>query len=211
MTIDRIRELLHEASTDDSTAAALASALASALAARNCYDDEVTALEQSLAKLRSDLRAAESELAAYMAAFSTARAREAEREAARSEKAGGRPVTLDRIRDLLHEADTAKPGYIDATWDTDLLDAALPLLRRWTDPTPITPEALVAEGWLATNRGLWVFDTNDAAWYVAFRHPPRNPVPLVELSCSGDTKYAKAHPRTMGQLNRIVDGIEGVE
>lgn len=44
-------------------------------------------------------------------------------------------MTIDRIRELLREADTAEPGYIDATWDSELeraLELAADYLYSWS-------------------------------------------------------------------------------
>ena len=116
-------------------------------------------------------------------------------------------MTLDRIRELLREADTAKPGYIDATWDSDLLDAALPLLRRWTDPTPITPEAMsAARGWYAQGR-YWErgFAESESCLTLSFL---RDGTCIVHHWDQGNSVSCLGSPRTLGQLDRLVDAIE---
>lgn len=117
-------------------------------------------------------------------------------------------MTLDRIHELLREADTAEPGYIDATWDSDLLDAALPLLRRWTDPTPLTFETLSTA---FPESGH--FDDGDTFWSVVAVngwvqwHRDDKRYRLHWLEYRG--RKSTAVVGTMGQLNMIVDAIEG--
>ena len=128
-------------------------------------------------------------------------------------------MTLDRIRELLKEADTAKPGYIDAAWDTDLLDAALPLLRRWTDQTPVTPEALEREGWQEYQYTghpcvAWRYRKQvDAERCLRCAMASGGDAPGISCWYTGgfDETAQIAEVRTMGQLNMIVDAIQGVK
>lgn len=120
-------------------------------------------------------------------------------------------MTIDRIRELL----AAIAADDDGTRSASLLDAALPLLRRWTDPTPITPEALERAGWVQDQEAMgleWSFHWfgGDSRW---FCHMVLHESPEVFADPFGDGGGYNVGPvpvRTIGQLNMIVDAIEGV-
>lgn len=114
-------------------------------------------------------------------------------------------MTLDRIRELL-DAIAADDG---GTRNGSLLDAALPLLLRWIDPTPVTFETLSAvfssesEGHFADGDTFWGLMAPLDGWVQW--HRDDKCYRLHWLDERG--RESMAVVRTLGQLNMIVDVI----
>lgn len=136
-------------------------------------------------------------------------------------------MTLDRIRELLQGNDVGDLGdgglrFVDIDTLSEYLRLTVPILRRWTDPTPITPEALTAAGWVAhdvaddTDGVEWAYCTRSGShsWLCLQEELP-TPTLCMDPCFDVDPLYdepdaGRIAVRTMGQLNGIVDASEGV-
>lgn len=124
-------------------------------------------------------------------------------------------MTLDRIRELLQGNDVGDLGdgglrFVDIDTLSEYLRLTVPILRRWTDPTPITPEALDREGWKPVDAIDGAVSRTRIVSGLAYR---------VDIYSTGSIWLSRMDALaghsicplgTMGQLNRIVEAIEGV-
>lgn len=128
---------------------------------------------------------------------------------------GRRPMTLDRIRELLRGNDVGDlcdgdGRFADIDKLSEYLRLTVPLLRRWTDPTPITPEGLEANGWERHKTPICRLRRDYWSVTAYFRSDCSGVSHLLYKDID-NCKASLPEPRTLGQLNLIVDGIEGVK
>lgn len=114
-------------------------------------------------------------------------------------------MTLDRIRELLDAIECGDGHALTA--QCELLDAAVPLLLRWTDATPITPEALEAAGWkcfakYTHGRKSWTQEFGLRSCRVTIYHHTG----AIWFGVAG-ANHGTLQLHTMGQLHMIVDAI----